>query len=136
MSNEVAELVSLLYSLIRQLAHQVPPFVEGDASSYREGFQLLDGSPASIPVGLELLQALASVSGSLCYCVIDQLQLLESPSTAKHLAGLIKILREQAARMGTRVLFTTNGYCCALAQQTSVEERINASRSSQNRPGF
>lgn len=134
-SSKEAGTVGLLYAIVSQLTCLLPmgfPITKGLDERH---FSRLDGSTESLPAALELIRALLLHAPPSLVWVVDGLQLVQDETTLPHLRSLLKILRDQETRRISKVCFTTDGNCLALARATNVRERVDATRMAQNRPG-
>ncbi|KAF7586876.1 hypothetical protein BBP40_008205 [Aspergillus hancockii] len=117
-------LISLAYSLIRQLIDYLPPVLEGHAACNlnTERFSPLNGTMTSWKEVLSLIDILLYLGPPVLVCVIDGLDVLEDPSTDEQIRSLVRTLlthtRHQAVQTvdGTqsqdvllKVLFTVAG---------------------------
>ncbi|KAK8040219.1 hypothetical protein PG991_000007 [Apiospora marii] len=101
-------LVSMVYSLIRQLCRLVPPEIGKDFEGL-ERFAQLDGSPQSIPIALALMKRLIEVSPGLLICVIDGLQLLDYGELVEYGNKLLGVLTGSVQDHVVKLLVTTSG---------------------------
>lgn len=112
-------LVSLAYSLIRQLIDCLPP-VLGCCASYDLGtdrFRLLDGTLASWKEVLSLIDILLDYAPPLLFCVVDGLDALRDPSTSLYIQSLLRVFLVHVGRQSAllenpllhKVLFTVSG---------------------------
>lgn len=112
-------LVSLAYSLIRQLIDCLPP-VLGCCASYdlgAERFSLLDGTLASWKEVLSLIGILLDYAPPLLFCVVDGLDVLRDQSTSHYIQSLLRAFLVHVGRQSVllesqqlhKVLFTISG---------------------------
>ncbi|KAI1479211.1 hypothetical protein F4774DRAFT_138077 [Daldinia eschscholtzii] len=135
MPQRQAAVVALLYSIITQLACLLPVEFENLEELEEAHFQKLDGSFGSVPFALQVVRALLKYAPPSLIWVLDGFQLTESQDTIPHLRTLISILRDQEANCISKVCFTTDGNCMVLSRTMNVLERVEASRTTQGRPG-
>lgn len=131
---ETACLVTLLYSLIRQITLLVPDPVE-EARSITCLLSSLDGTAQSIHAALQALRTLLRHAPRLLICVIDGLQLLDHPDVEQAVNELLSILRarDDEGRV-LKVLLTSEGFFSGGVNLT-VEERLDCLHSPRRRPG-
>lgn len=130
-----AGLVSLLYSVISQLACLLPTALPATEGLEESDFNILDGTMESIPAALKLIRALLIHAPPTLIWVIDGLQLTETGSTVPYLRAFLDILGEQETKRISKVCFTTGGNCFVLTQAMTIFERFDTLRPAQNRPG-
>ncbi len=130
-----AALISLLYSVISQLARVLP--VEFEMTDGIDGtkFQALDGTLESAGPALVLVKALLTHAPPSLIWVVDGLQFAEGQTTAPYLARLLAILREDERNRVSKVCFTTHGNSLTLLRAIRLPERVDAWRMAQSRPG-
>jgi hypothetical protein len=92
-ATEGEQIAGLLYSLIYQLVHNIPPNFSGTIDFDRETITKLDGTLASLAPAMLLLQYLLSVGSGPVLLVVDSFDLLDSGGDAE-LQGQIKTLLE------------------------------------------
>ncbi|KAK9778496.1 hypothetical protein SCAR479_04518 [Seiridium cardinale] len=107
-------LVSLVYSLVRQLCLLTPRQFGRPRFDYNleldELFDELDASLASLNKALAILQYLLELSPGLLVCAIDGLELLDHPRTTPHIEKLIDILRNPPQGYHFKVLLARSGF--------------------------
>ncbi|KAK0716573.1 hypothetical protein B0T21DRAFT_63901 [Apiosordaria backusii] len=131
-----AAVVSLYYSVIRQLARLVPPEFEGSDELQKENFERLDGTLKSLSTGLDIIRALLKHVPPSIVWVIDGLQFAGgSQDGYRYLGEFIMVLREHEERRTSKACFTTEGRHMVLDRTIGVWERADASRLTQARPG-
>ncbi|KAH7123501.1 hypothetical protein B0J13DRAFT_566717 [Dactylonectria estremocensis] len=130
-----AGLIALLYSVIAQLAYLLPPEFPVTEHLDEAHFKLLDGCMNSVPVALQILQALLIHAPPSLIWVLDGLQLAENPATMAYLKSFFRILREQESKRLSKVCFTTDGNSYVLMSNMHASERVDASRMSHRMPG-
>ncbi|KAE8144718.1 hypothetical protein BDV25DRAFT_87395 [Aspergillus avenaceus] len=138
-------LISLAYSLMRQLIDYLPPVLEGHAACNlnTERFSPLNGTMTSWKEVLSMIDILLHLAPPLVVCVIDGLDVLEHSSTDEHIRSLVRTLlthtRHQASPMPDggqgqdvllKVLFTVAGRPRSLVETLS-ENHLVLSESSQ-----
>jgi hypothetical protein len=101
-------LISLLYSLVRQLIMLTPATIE-DGYDYHSLLPSLNGAPESIPKALRLIEVLLRQVPRLLLCVIDGLQILDHGSATRYIGQLVDILQTREDGRVRKVLFTTSG---------------------------
>lgn len=132
-------LISLTYSLIRQLIDTLPTVVDSDAllDLSAERFRLLDGTLSSWKAALSLVDTLLHFLPPLLVLVIDGIDRLDDTSTDTAVRELIRVLlthtRHQpkpvdggspAQPFLFKVLFTVAGRPSALVETMSENELI------------
>ncbi|KAF7555178.1 hypothetical protein G7Z17_g2378 [Cylindrodendrum hubeiense] len=130
-SGREAGLIALLYSVITQLTYLLPTEFTATKDLDEAQFHLLDGSMDSVPVALQIIQALLTHAPSSLIWVLDGLQLAENQATIPHLKAFIDILRDEEIKRVSKVCFTTDGNSYVLMTNMHVSERVDASRMSQ-----
>lgn len=104
-TQEVQSLVSIIYSLIRQLLELVAPILETNEDFGADRFQKLDGTLESLDDALVLLHDVRLLLPGKVLCVIDGVQWTDTRLTAKHMKSFINILRKGKMK----VLLITSG---------------------------
>lgn len=138
-TRESLALISLTYSLIRQLADLLPSATLPSLHSLsQQRLALLDGSSDSLEDALKVLGDLLDLAPSVLLCVIDGFQQLDDPSTGAHLKMFLETLRghrriknikpEGSDRL-LKILFTTAGKSRCLLNELSREELVFAESS-------
>ncbi|KAK4656425.1 hypothetical protein QC762_0060250 [Podospora pseudocomata] len=131
-----AAVISLYYSVIRQLAQIVPPEFEGSPGLQKHCFERLDGSLESLGTALAIIKALLKHAPPSIAWVIDGLQFAGgSQDGYAHIQDFIQVLRDQEQERTSRVCFTTDGRSQVLDRGITVRERVDASRLVQARGG-
>lgn len=139
MTLEACALISLTYSLIRQLVELVPLELPLEAPSLTsERFSSLDGSLGSWSEAMRTLEDLLSLAPPLFFILIDGIQWLDDKSTDKHLQEFFALLRRVSETTSTsskdtvqrqrtiKILFTTTGASRALTPNLSRRELLMA----------
>lgn len=134
-SSRETVLTAMLYSLVGQLVHLLPSEFESNSGINQKAFQDLDRSVGSIPAALQLIGLLLYHAPPHLIVIIDKLHLVDSQETRPILIRLSQLFRDLGSRQMVKVLYTTAGTCGALVQMTKLEERVNATRMVQLRPG-
>lgn len=136
-SHKKAACIALLYSVVYQLVHLLPPDfrTDPDGDLGETHFQLLDGSVNSANVALRIIDTLFDHATTSLICVIDGIQSGECPETVPYLRSFVEILRLQQEQRLFKVCFTTQGPSTVLARSVDIRERVDASRLAQARPG-
>lgn len=132
-SSVVVHLITLLYSLIRQLISFLPESVE-DAHDIRFALPLLDGTPESIPKALSLIQSLLKSAPPLLLCIFDGLQLLDHPKTNDFVDQLLGKFAGDSGDRVVKILLTTNGFCAA-GEKVAVSDRLDCRTLPRRMPG-
>ena len=130
-----AALISLLYSVISQLARLLPIEFEMTDGIDETKFKALNGTLESAEIALGLVKALLTHAPRSLIWVVDGLQFAEGQTTAPYLARLLEILREDERNRVSKVCFTTHGNSLTLLRAIRLPERVDASRMAQSRPG-
>jgi hypothetical protein len=132
-SSQEAQLVALLYSLIRQLTVLALPIFESNYDFYIE-LASLDGSLESIPKALDILSPLLKLAPRLLVCVIDKLQILDHVKINQYIDRLLDIFRVDDEIMVVKILITTSGFFSSGAR-LDVTERLDCARLPRKRAG-
>lgn len=114
-------IISLLYTLIRQIIDFVPPTVDTPQLSAAR-FSSLDGTLRTWKEGLSILSDILVIAPPLLLIIIDGLERLDFAECGEHylleLIGLLQKSSETSDRDGSgnalKLLFTTAGNCAAL----------------------
>lgn len=132
-----AACVDMLYSFVVQLSHLLPHDfrAKADGELGESQFQCLDGSLESANVALQMIDALLDYATPSLMWIIDGVHLAEASSTLPYLRSFLQTLRLQQNQRMCKVCFTTQGRSSVLLGETSVSERVDASRMALNRPG-
>ncbi|KAJ5966227.1 hypothetical protein N7481_012941 [Penicillium waksmanii] len=132
-------LISLTYSLIRQLIDTLPTVVDSDAllDLSAERFRLLDGTLSSWKAALSLVDTLLHFLPPLLVLVIDGIDRIDDPSTDTAVRELIRVLlthtRHQPQSLDSdspaqpflfKVLFTVTGRPSALVETMSENQLV------------
>lgn len=128
-----AGLVAILYSLITQLVHIVPPNLKPNRSLTENEFRKLDGTSYSSTAALIIVEALLSVVMPGLIFVVSGFELIDSRENYDPLFAMIRLLKEQPADKRIKVIILTQGNCRSLMGATDVKERSDASRMAQAR---
>ncbi|XEV04992.1 hypothetical protein FSHL1_010279 [Fusarium sambucinum] len=102
------QLISLLYSLMRQLSLLVPETIS-PSSDLLSDLKSLDGNHESIPLAMKIIEGLYDVTPHLMFYVLDGLQFLGKGADAA-IGQLIDILRKPQEGRVTKLLVTTRGF--------------------------
>lgn len=122
-SREIQALVALLYALIRQLIELLPPRFSSIVDFSEERFLGLEGTLESWEEALHVFRDLLElVPGSVLFCVIDGLHVLDYKTIEKPLALLLGQLRHTNNKL--RVLFTTSGRSYCLGREMKFNESV------------
>ncbi|KAJ4290404.1 hypothetical protein N0V90_010620 [Kalmusia sp. IMI 367209] len=119
-SPETQGLISLGYSLLRQMIELVPMEFESSKDFSKDRFEELDGTLRTWSSFKELFRDTQSVLLTRLYCVIDGLQWLDDSGTSRYLAEFVEILRHEKLK----VLFTTSGPSRCLLECLSRDELV------------
>lgn len=132
-----AACIALLYSLVSQLIQLLPHHFDADPNGGLgiDQFKSLDGSLKSANTALQMIDNLFDNATPVLMCVIDGIEWAESPATLPYLGVLLKIFRLQQNERMFKISFTTQTTSLVLQQSLDVEERVDASRMAQVRPG-
>lgn len=126
--------ISLLYSIILQLSSLLPmEFPPSDKFTF-EDLKLLDGSIASAPTALKVIQGLLEHAPPTLIWIIDGITLAEDQTTLAALDRLLEILRNDQPNL-SKVCFTTQGNSLVLIEAIDLSEHVDASRMAMARPG-
>ena len=137
--------ISLLYSLIVQLIHGLPPAITSSKDLSETRFQKLEGSMRSWADAISLFEDLVSLSMPYTFCVIDAFGLLDYADGMQPCRELILALRRVMALCDSqqrvfKILFTTAGKTTTLSsllQKSEVHyERETARRRQKYRGGL
>ncbi|KAH7193950.1 uncharacterized protein B0J16DRAFT_336283 [Fusarium flagelliforme] len=126
------QLISLLYSLIRQLSLLVPETMSPSSDLLSE-LGSLDGSLSSIPLAVKIIKVLYDFAPPLLFCVLDGLQFLGKEGEAS-IGQLIDILRKPHEGRVTKLLVTTKGMIPPCSR-FGPRERLDCSRLPAKGPG-
>lgn len=129
---EDEQLISLLYSLIRQLSLLVSETISHSSDLLSE-LGSLDGSLASIPLAVKIIEVLYEFTPPLLFCVLNGLQFLEKGGEAS-IGQLINILRKPHEGRVTKLLITTKGMIPPCSR-FGPRERLDCSRLPAKGPG-
>jgi len=134
-SRQEIVLIAMLYSIAAQLIQLLPQEIESTTNSF-DKFEKLDGSFASIPTALDLIESLLANGPPTLMVIINRLQVAECPSTTPHLKRFVELLKAYDPEHIVKALFITQGSSPALAGTLDVlTEKINARRMAQAKPG-
>jgi hypothetical protein len=141
-TREAHALISLGYSLIRQLLEVIPPVIDCDSGCEPgpDQLRLLDGTLKSWNEVVSLLDRLLSFAPSILFCIIDGIEWLDDRSTDKHIKALANVLQNHVSksrptsRVGAKmpperlfkVLFTTAGRSKALLDSLLDQQLVFA----------
>lgn len=119
-TREVQAILSLVYSLIRQLIELLLPVLETTSDLSEERFNSLDGTLGSWNIALSVFIDLMKTLPGPVFCIIDGLHWLNDRTTDTYLTELIRILREDKLK----VLLSTTGRCLVLRDELSRSETL------------
>lgn len=141
-------LISLTYSLIRQMIDTLPTVVDSDAllDLTAERFRPIDGTLASWTSALSLVDTLLHFAPPLLVCIIDGIDIIHDESTDVALRELIRVLlthtRHQPPSGDSpgptflfKVLFTVAGRPSALVETMSENELVLSESTLSDGPG-
>lgn len=141
-------LISLTYSLIRQMIDTLPTVVDSDAllDLTAERFRPIDGTLASWTSALSLVDTLLHFAPPLLVCIIDGIDIIHDESTDVALRELIRVLlthtRHQPPSGDSsgptflfKVLFTVAGRPSALVETMSENELVLSEPTLSDGPG-
>jgi hypothetical protein len=119
-SPEVQGILSLTYSLLRQMIGLVPMEFEISGALSRERFEELDGTLGTWTALKSLFLDVQNVLLGKVYCVIDGMQWLGDSSTSVCMAELVGMLRHKHLK----VLFTSSGLSRCLLGSLKRDELV------------
>ncbi|KAF3064994.1 hypothetical protein GL218_02551 [Daldinia childiae] len=119
-----AAVIALLYSIIAQLIYLLPLEFEDVDELHETKFRKLDGSFGSVPLALQIIQALLRHAPPSLVWVLDGFHLAENQDTIPHLETLVDILRAQESMRVSLVCFTTDGISAVLHRRVDVLEQV------------
>jgi hypothetical protein len=129
---QVEQITNLLFSLIHQLAHNIPLDFSGALDFDRETIEKLDGTRASLAPAILLFRYLLSAGSSPVLVVLDSFDILDSDDDAE-LQGQIKVLLEvlkspfQSQRKVKALIYTSEP-SIALLTDVEPENIVDASQ--------
>lgn len=126
-------LISLLYSLTRQLTLLVPESFN-NTYDYHAVLTELDGTQKTIHSTLDLIRRLLGLAPNLLFCVIDGLHLLDRPSTTLYIKELLEVLQIRQESKVLKVLIVTSGFITSAARLDATA-RLDCSRTPRRKPG-
>lgn len=129
---EVQEVLSLTYSLTRQLIERLPVQFQSKFDFSKERLALLDGSLITWSTAITLLRDLVKTIPKPLFCIVDGFQKLDDRNTEGLLEELVNVLKFSGSE-GTNtdhlnVLFTTTGKSRALLKCLDPSEYVLADR--------
>lgn len=129
-TRESQALISLVYSLLRQMIEELPMEFESESKFNGERFSRLDGTLKTWNEAVDLFNDLLQFMLKILLCVIDGFQWLDDRSTDKYLKDFVKILRGGAVPSSNafKVLLTTTGRSRALLGELAQTELCLADR--------
>jgi hypothetical protein len=119
-SSEVQGILSLTYSLLRQMIELLPLEFETSGDLCKERFEELDGTLATWTALKSLFLDVQSVLLGKVYCIIDGMQWLGDSSTSVCMAELVGMLRHKHLK----VLFTSSGLSRCLLDSLERDELV------------
>jgi hypothetical protein len=122
----LSQMVSLLYSLVRQLAMMVPPRFD-ESFDLTTAFDSMDGSEQSLETALELMEVLLKHAPKVLLCVIDGLEILDHYSNQPYLDRMIQILQPKDSLRVVKVLLTTRGRITS-GSKFGIDEILDCTR--------
>ncbi|KAK4195604.1 hypothetical protein QBC40DRAFT_288817 [Triangularia verruculosa] len=131
-----AAVVSLYYSVIRQLTRIVPPEFDGRPELRKQNLERLDGTLKSLSIASRVIVALLKHAPPSIAWIIDGIEFAGgSTESNEYLREFIHILRGQEEERTSKACFTTDGRSMVLDRTIRVRERVDASRLTLARPG-
>jgi hypothetical protein len=128
-TRETMELVSLVYSLIRQLVELLPSAAPINTAWYDAQWKELDGTLDTFPQALQILEALLHSTGhAIIVIIIDGIDLLDDRryrSSERWLKCLVELLSCQSSTQPGLVLkiwFVSGGSSAVLFEALSVDQ--------------
>jgi hypothetical protein len=119
-TREAQAMVSLVYSLQRQMVELLLPRIYTDIDLSESRFRRLDGTIDSWADALSILRDLLDLVPNTVFCVIDGFQWLDDRSTDSYLKELLQVLRREKLK----VLFTTTERSACLREELSTSETL------------
>lgn len=126
-------MVSLVYSLMRQLVLLVPPHFRS-GHDFSTLLEKMDGSPETVTSALGMMPKLLSLAPRLLICVLDGLHHLSHPSINGQAEELLLMLQRPANNHTIKVLITTSGFFAG-GSRLDASSRLDCSRLASRRPG-
>jgi hypothetical protein len=133
-SKEEAGILSMVYSLLRQLILSLQSSFETSKDLSETRFKSLDGTMETWTEALELLKDLGSISSPYIICVIDGVGQLDYGAGESALADFLDVVhdlmagenveQEQDSSHVFKVLFTTAGRSTTLCRRLENEEML------------
>lgn len=118
---ELERMVSMVYSLIRQMVWLLPDHVVTKANFSYERFDELDGTVQTLPQAYDIFEELLALMPSLFLCIIDGIQLIDcgvyddEGCTADYLDRFLDILWRAESDRTMKVLLVSDGLCPTLS---------------------
>ncbi|OQO11119.1 hypothetical protein B0A48_05374 [Cryoendolithus antarcticus] len=137
MGREVQELISLVYSLIRQLIQWLPLRPQDPINLSIANLEQLDGTDGSLNLALDIVRNLMAEIDTILFVVIDGLQWLDDHDTDKPLTRFIEtLLNISEPENRIKVLLTTTGKSRALLDVLPDEQYLLADEGGARRRGL
>lgn len=126
-TSKTDSLIIMVYSLMVQLVHLVPNTFTTEKDFSADRFARLNGSVASLPDAMFLMEDLLTITPKQLICVIDGFQLAddEKPGTDPVLNFFVDILHQKAVGKVLKVLYTTDGVPSRLRGRLDPDDRVN-----------
>ena len=122
--SHIAQVIALLYSLIRQLTVYAPSSIS-KSSCLRSKVAQLDGTTASIPYAMSIISTLICIGPDLLLLTVDGLQYLDHTSSRVHVESLLDTLqRSGRPEQVLKLLLTTDGFFDG-GRMVKVEDRLD-----------
>nr|OQO28392.1 hypothetical protein B0A51_04885 [Rachicladosporium sp. CCFEE 5018] len=137
MGREVQELVSLVYSLIRQLIQCLPLRPQDPINLSIADLEELDGTDGSLTLALDVVRDLMAEIDTILFVVIDGLQWVDDRDIDKPLTRFIEtLLNISGSENRIKVLLTTTGKSRALLDVLPEEQYLLADEGGARRRGL
>lgn len=126
-SPKMNQLVSMAYSLIRQIVWLLPDSIKTEGRYGPERFAALDGSDYSLEEALLLIEGLLPHVPSPLLCVLDGFEMVDNDEdpegTGYYLEALLGILRDAGEFQSQviKVFISSNGQCWTLSKEDVIE---------------
>ena len=136
-----AGLISLLYSLIIQIVHGIPPEVTSSANLEKARFQKLDGTMHSWADAISLFEDLLAISMPYLFCIISDFGLLDYGDGSQPCRDFVVALRRVMTSLDSqhqvlKILFTTAGSTRSLSSLMERNEIYHETESARRRQRY
>ncbi|KAI0142636.1 hypothetical protein GGR57DRAFT_519746 [Xylariaceae sp. FL1272] len=129
-----ARMISLSYSLVRQLLLQVPGQFPG-TSELQVGLDGLNGSPESVAGAIELIRMLIALGPKLMIVVVDGLHMLDNPHGDEcHVREILNLFATAKEDRIIKLLMTTRGFS-PFGVDFAPSDRLDCSILARRKPG-